>query len=235
LFGDDKVCVFCALTLVGALFILGRFNMNPHNKRVFESMLYGGLGLCLLGFLLALSRVAPVFGVICFGAGIILFVISLCYRFINAPLPNAPSQKPKEEKITDITRLVMLKSRSDFMDIARGIAEDLGKVDNFEKKRRCLEEKISLLQEYYGYALQNLENRSQALTALCLYYILNADGLIYIYTRQATTDKQFTDIFQLILDELDNNEFGNDPDFFMKNIVDGYFLWRQESIPLENE
>ncbi len=150
------------------------------------------------------------------------------------PSLNKPSQKPKEE-IADITKLVILKSRSDFMNIARGIAEDLGKVDNFEKKRRCLEEKISLLQEYYGYALQNLENRSNALTALCLYYILNADGLIYLYTRQATTDKQFTDIFQLILDELDNNEFDNDPDFFMKNIVDGYFLWQQESIPLENE
>lgn len=135
---------------------------------------------------------------------------------------------------TNITPLVYNESLKGFMDMFREMAEELGKVDNFEKYCHRLKEKVELLQGYYGYALQNLENRGKILSALAFYYLFNVDGLVWIYTRRETTDEQFADILQLIVDASDDEDLNDNIDFVMKNIVDGYFMWRQEEIPLDD-
>ena len=42
------------------------------------------------------------------------------------------------------------------------------------------------------------------------------------------------DIVQLIVNNLDDELLNEDLEFFIKDIVDGYFMWRQEEIPLDD-
>lgn len=228
-------------------------------KRKHENPLYGGLLLLLIGFFAIIAEVGTTFPIILMVIGGLLVIGTLFYIFVidiprdSVPKPSqTPNQTPAstgkpliysytennqsatKTKQTNITPLVYNESLKGFMDMFSELAEEFGKVDNFEKNCHLLKEKVVLLQGFYGYALQNLENRGKILTALAFYYLFNVDGLVWIYTRQETTDEQFADILQLIVDASDDENLDDDIEFVMKNIVDGYFMWRQEEIPLDD-
>lgn len=216
---------------------------------------------CLIGILI--SIIAFVYGLVCEKEGYAVYSIPVAIILIVTDVSNwvvglivscpiilltqkiydkAIRQKysqqnnsiSNDDTKTNITPFVYNESLKGFMDMFRELAEEFGKVDNFEKYYHLLKEKVELLQGYYGYALQNLENRGKILTALAFYYLFNVDGLVWIYTRQETTDEQFADILQLIVDASDDENLDDDIDFVMKNIVDGYFLGHQEEIPLDD-
>jgi hypothetical protein len=131
-------------------------------------------------------------------------------------------------------RLVYQNSLAEFMKMYRETAEELGKIENFEKNCHLLKLQIQLLQETCGYALQNISNRAEMLTAIGFFYLLDADSLVFLHTHKETTQAQFVDIVQLIVNNLDDEVLNEDLEFFIKDIVDGYFMWRQEEIPLDD-
>lgn len=178
--------------------------------------------------------------IILVGAAIIFFIYSKFLSKTKQYDKSTPQKHNRQNNLvlnddtkTNITPLIYKESLKSFMDTFRELSEEFGKVDNFEKNCNRLKEKVELLQDHYGYALQNLENRSKALTALGFYYLFNVDELVWIYTRQETTDEQFADILLLIVDALDNENLDDDIDFVIKNIVDGYFMWQQKEILLD--
>lgn len=198
--------------------------MNPHNKRVFENLLYSGLGLCLLGFLLAVSKVATVFGVICFGIGVIIFVISLCYRFVNAPLPNTPTQEKKEEKTTTPPPS-MIELLNSFMNIAETLAKELNRTVYYEKNREKIEWYIMFLQKKYGY---QLNEHSDLVMSVFLYFIYDTDSIIYHFTQRQTKDSETIGILDLIrnnLQDIENAPSSQYADSLIHDLVAAYFSY----------
>lgn len=222
-------------------------------KRKYENLLYGGLLLLFIGFFAIIAEVGTTFPIILMAIGGLLVIGTLFYVFvIDIPRDSVPhpSQTPKQTTTPrasdkplpcypttpkkDITRLVYTSSLAEYMKMYRETAEELGKVDNFEKNCHLLKMQVQLLQETCGYALQYLSNRTEMLAAIGFYYLFDIDSLVFLHTQKDTTQAQFTDIVQLLVDNFNNELLSTDPDLFIKDIVDGYFMWRQEKIPFDD-
>lgn len=224
-------------------------------KRKYENPLYGGLLLLFIGFFAIIAEVGTTFPIILMVIGGLLIIGTLFYVFvIDIPKKSVPqpSQTPKQttthaprsqatshypvippRKKNDTTRLVYNSSLDEYMKMYRETAEELGKVDNFEKNCHLLKMQVQLLQETCGYALQYLSNRTEMLAAIGFYYLFDVDSLVFLHTKKDTTQAQFTDIVQLLIDNFNDELLNTDPDLFIKDIVDGYFMWRQEEIPFD--
>lgn len=206
----------------------------------YDNPLYGGLLLLMVGFFMLISEVGTTFPIILMVVGGVLVIGTLFIVFVfNNPPAQTPTKtthypvsttRPKN----DMERLVYQNSLAEFIKMYRETAEELGKIENFEKNCHLLKLQIQLLQETCGYALQNISNRAEMLTAIGFFYLLDADSLVFLHTHKETTQAQFVDIVQLIVNNLDDELLNEDLEFFIKDIVDGYFMWRQEEIPLDD-
>lgn len=151
--------------------------------------------------------------------GITLFVGHIIHIIAFGVLYGRNDNAEKENVFNSIFNQPL----EEYMKTFREIAEDMGKIDNYHKHYDSLKEKTRLLQSQYGYALQDLPNRPVITTSLCLYYILDADGYIYIHTKQPTTEEQFIDIVQAIIDNCNDDLLNENPDMFIMGIVANYF------------
>ena len=230
-------------------------------KRKYENPLYGGLLLLFIGFFAIIAEVGTTFPIILMVIGGLLILGTLFYVFvIDIPRDSAvpppkneykptfysyPQTKPRAQatshypvipprKKNDITRFVYDSSLAEYMKMYRETAEELGKVDNFEKNCHLLKMQVQLLQETCGYALQYLPSRAIVLASIGLYYLFDVDSLVFSHTQKDTTQAQFADIIQLFVDNSNDELLNTDPDLFIKDIVDGYFMWRQEQIPFDD-
>lgn len=188
------------------------------NKK-YDNGLYGGLLLLLIGFLMLIAELSVAFSIILMLIGGILTFVTLISAFLAEPQEQT-KYTPKKENVFNF---IFNQSLEEYMKTFREIAEDMGKIDNYHKHYDSLKEKTRLLQSQYGYALQDLPNRPVITTSLCLYYILDADGYIYTHTKQPTTEEQFIDIVQAIIDNCNDDLLDENPDMFIMGIVANYF------------
>lgn len=230
---SDGGLVFGIIMLItGILLILGRIifkfaianeptkkdKTRKWNKK-YDNGLYGGLLLLLIGFLMLIAEISVAFSIVLMVVGGMLSFITLIFALMSEP-QERPKNNPQQ---ANVFNFVFNQSLEEYMKTFREIAEDMGKLDNYYKHYDRLKEKTRLLQRQYGYALQDLPNRPVTITSLCLYYILDTDEYIYIHTQQPTTDEQFADIVQSIIDNCNDDLLDKNPDMFIMGIVANYF------------
>jgi len=195
-------------------------------KQKYDNPLWGGLLMFFIGLFMLISEIGTTFPTILLVVGGLLTIGTLLFAFVIDKEKQEISPKkayPQQlDMLNDVTDAVYEESCLQFMNIFRELAEEIGKSKNFETNYFVLKSEIESMQKLYGYSLKN---KTSEITAIALYYLLDTDKLIYLYTREHTTSKQYWDIVKLIENHLNDEIFNEDVNLFIRDIVDGYFLW----------